>query len=161
MPPKPDVAQRPAAVFCDHLKKITVVLSEQLKGDRQLLQIKKRLLLALGAVDMSERVLEEGGIYLYGYQKPITTEDEKFFLDQDFKKELSEGVVDEKINAAKLIIAKLKVAWPQFPAATKRVCWVSVQAMLMAYLDHKLETIPAVPPSPVDNGKKSLRTAVK
>lgn len=120
--------------FNTTLRKLTNDLVSQFPNDAVVHRIKKRVHLAISEAPVD--VIEEVGQVLYGYQEQIYDSNTAFFLDSDYKKDLSESVNQEKMGMAEYILPKVKEAWKKSQSSTKKFYMSSVQSLLDDYVDY-------------------------
>lgn len=126
------------ADFTSNIKILVSDLARRYPRDATIDRIHKRVVLA---VDVSPLfAMEAVGEHLLNYEAQIRKGDDKFFLDTDYKEELSSGK-EQKINDSKYIIPKVKQSWTKLDEKEKKQYRALVDELLDDYIQYKIHKL--------------------
>jgi hypothetical protein len=124
--------------FISHISFIIKSLQNKNAKDPEILKVADQF--SIARKDLSNEIIEKTGPYLWKYRNEIKVKNEKFFLNNDYTKDLKElskltGELPElnELDGEPQIIQKVKRTWLYFNNLEKEVIWKRVQLALSEY----------------------------
>jgi hypothetical protein len=116
------------------LKRLTTTLASRYPTDAVISRMKKRLILSTSVTPLF--LIDTVGPYLYKYRTQIYSEDEGFFIENEYGAELQRCSSAEEASVSLYVIRKAKEAWLAAKAADRGFYIEIVKTLLDVYLEY-------------------------